>query len=96
MSYKVIIIPEAKIDLKESIHWYKNINTKLAQRFLHSFKEGILIISKDPLHFQIRYDDVRIMMLTTFPYLIHYTIDKNIIIIKAIYHSSRDSELSIL
>ena len=96
MNYKIVIVEEAKIDLSQSIDWYKYINPKLAKRFLKSFKEGISIIRKEPLHFQIRYDDVRIMMLTTFPYLIHYTLDKNTIIIKAIYHSSRNSDLSIL
>ena len=96
MSYKVVIVKEAKLDLKESVDWYKDINPKLAQRFLLSFKEGIALIRKEPLHFQIRYDDVRILMLTTFPYLIHFTLDNETIIIKAIYHSSRDSELSIL
>jgi hypothetical protein len=96
MNYKIFIVEEAKIDLSQSIDWYKNINPKLAKRFLESFKEGVSIIRKEPLHFQIRYDDVRIVMLNTFPYLIHYTLDKNTIIIKAIYHSSRNSELSIL
>jgi plasmid stabilization system protein ParE len=96
MNYKIVIVEKAKIDLSQSIDWYKNINPKLAKRFLETFKEGISIIHKEPLHFQIRYDDVRIMMLTTFPYLIHYTLDKNTIIIKAIYHSSRNSDLSIL
>jgi hypothetical protein len=96
MNYKIVIVEEAKIDLSQSIDWYKNINPKLAKRFLETFKEGNSIIRKEPLHFQIRYDDVRIMMLTTFPYLIHYTLDKNTIIIKAIYHSSRNSDLSIL
>lgn len=96
MSYKVVIVEEAKLDLKESVDWYKNINPKLAQRFLLSFKEGVVLIRKEPLHFQIRYDDVRILMLTTFPYLVHFTVENETIIIKAIYHSSRDSELRIL
>ena len=95
MNYKIIIVDEAKIDFRESLLWYKNINPKLAKRFHLSFKESLTIIKKKPFHFQIRYDDVRIIMLTTFPYLIHYSINKNRIVIKAIYHSSRDSKLNI-
>jgi plasmid stabilization system protein ParE len=95
MSYKIIIINEAKIDFKESINWYKDINTKLAIRFIASFKESLSKIKNDPFHFQIRYDDVRICMLTTFPYLIHFTVNENTIIIKAIFHSSRDSKLNV-
>ena len=72
MNYKIVIVDEAKIDFKESLFWYKKINPKLAKRFHLSFKESLAIIKKNPFHFQIRYDDVRIIMLTTFPYLIHF------------------------
>jgi hypothetical protein len=95
MNYKIFIVEEAKIDFRESLFWYKNVDPKLAKRFHISIKESLLIIKKNPFHFQIRYDDVRIIMLTTFPYLIHYSIHKNSIVIKAIYHSSRDSKLNI-
>lgn len=95
MNYKIVIVDEAKIDFRESFFWYKNVNPKLAKRFHLSFKESLSIIKKNPFHFQIRYNEVRIIMLTTFPYLIHYTINKNTIVIKAIYHSSRDSKLHI-
>ena len=96
MNYRIVIIDEAKIDFNESLFWYKNINPKLAKRYHQSFKESLGIIKKNPLHFQIRYNEVRIIMLTTFPYLIHFTVYKNIIVIKAIYHSSGDSKLNIL
>lgn len=95
MSYKIIIVDEAKIDFKESINWYKDINPKLAHRFILSFKESLVVIKNDPFHFQIRYDDVRIIMLTSFPFLIHFTVTENVIIIKAVFHSSRDSKLNI-
>lgn len=96
MNYRIVIIDEAKIDFNESLFWYKNINPKLAKRYYQSFKESLGIIKKNPLHFQIRYNEVRIIMLTSFPYLIHFTVYKNSIVIKAIYHSSRDSKLNIL
>jgi len=96
MNYKIVIVDEAKMDFKESFFWYKKINPKLAKRFHLSFKESLAIIKKNPFHFQIRYDDVRKIMLTTFPYLIHFSINENRIVIKAIYHSSRDSKLNIL
>lgn len=95
MNYKIVIIDEAKIDFKETLFWYKNVDPKLAKRFHLSFKESLAIIKKNPFHFQI-HNDVRIIMLTTFPYLIHFTVGKNDSVIKAIYHSSRNSKLNIL
>ena len=69
MNYKIVIIDEAKIDFRESLLWCKNVDSKLAERFHLSFKESIAIIKKYPFHFQIRHGEVRIIMLTTFPYL---------------------------
>ena len=53
MNYKIVIIDEAKIDFRESLFWYKNVDPKLAKRFHLSFKESLEIIKKNPFHFQI-------------------------------------------
>ena len=95
MNYKIVIIEEAKIDYKKTLLWYKNINPKLAVRFNNSFKESITIIKKDSLLFQIKYDQIRVVFLKTFPYVIHYSIYENCIVIKSIFHTSRDSELNL-
>lgn len=95
MNYKIVIIEEAKIDYRKSLLWYKNIHPKLAVRFNNSFKESIAIIKKDPLLFQIKYDKIRVLFLKTFPYAIHYSIYEDCIVIKSIFHTSRDSELNL-
>ncbi len=66
MNYKIVIIDEAKIDYRESLFWYKKIDSKLAKRFHLSFKESLAIIKSNPFHFQIRYDEVRIIILLHF------------------------------
>lgn len=95
MNYKIVIIEDAKIDYKKSLLWYKNIHPKLAIRFNDSFKNSIAVIKKDPFLFQIKYDNVRIIFFKTFPYSIHYSIYENCIVIKSIFHTSRDSELNL-
>ncbi|MBZ4033142.1 type II toxin-antitoxin system RelE/ParE family toxin [Flavobacterium sp. 17A] len=94
MSYKIVILEEAKADYKESLLFYKDLNPKLAIRFNDSFKRSIAFISKDPFLFQIKYDNTRIIFFKTFPYAIHYTIYEDTIVIKSIYHTSRNSELN--
>jgi len=94
MSYKVVIIEEAKIDLKKSLLFYKDIHPKLAIRFNDSLKKSISILKKDPLLFQIRYDNIRIIFLKIFPYAIHYAVYDDCVVIKSIFHTSRDSELN--
>jgi len=95
MSYKIVILEEAKADYKESLLFYKKINPKLAVRFNDSFKKSIAFITKNPFQFQIKYDDVRIIFFRTFPYAIHYSIYENSVIIKSIFHTSRDSDLNV-
>lgn len=95
MNYKVVIIDEAKFDFLEASNYYKDINLKLSRRFYQSFKESLKIIKEKPELLQIRFEDVRIKVLKTFPYLIHYTIYEDLIVIKAILHSSRNSKLNL-
>ena len=94
MNFKIIILEEAKSDVRESITWYKNINPILSKRFANSFNNSVKQIKENPFQYQIRYDEVRVVLLRTFPYLIHFSIDKETIVIKAVFHTSRDSKIN--
>lgn len=95
MIYKIILLPSAFTDIKEINFYYKNINKKLAEKFNDNLKYEIKIIKKNPYLFQIRYNNFYIVKIKTFPYLIHFEIYDNLVVINAIYHSSRDSKLNI-
>jgi plasmid stabilization system protein ParE len=90
---KIVIIEEAKLDFKEAFEWYKNIQPKLGERYKNSFKESLKIIKSNPLLFQIRYNDSRVALIENFPYIIHFNIYDNRIVIKAIFHTSRNTEI---
>ena len=93
MDYKLTILPLAKIDLEEIASWYENINKNLGKRFLKSVKDEIKIVRVKPHLYQIRYDETRVALIQTFPYLIHFEIDKMEILIKAIIHTSRNTKV---
>ncbi|MFC6876566.1 type II toxin-antitoxin system RelE/ParE family toxin [Flavobacterium myungsuense] len=93
MDYKLTILPLAKIDLQEIASWYEIINKNLGRRFLKSVKDEIEILRIKPLLYQIRYDGTRVALIQTFPYLIHFEIDKKRIVIKAIIHTSRNTKI---
>ena len=94
MNFKIIILEEAKSDVRESIAWYKNINPMLSKRFANSFNNSVKQIKENPFRYQIRYDQIRVVLLKTFPYLIHFSIDNEIIVIKAVLHTSRNSKIN--
>ena len=94
MNFKIIILEEAKSDVRESIAWYKNINPMLSKRFTNSFNNSVKQIKENPFRYQIRYDEIRVVLLKTFPYLIHFSIDNETIVIKAVLHTSRNSKIN--
>ena len=93
MDYKLTILPLAKIDLQEIASCYEVINKNLGRRFLKSVKDEIEILRIYPLLYQTRYDETRVALIQTFPYLIHFEIDKKEIVIKAIIHTSRNTKI---
>nr|WP_315217547.1 type II toxin-antitoxin system RelE/ParE family toxin [uncultured Flavobacterium sp.] len=93
MNYKLTILPLAKMDLEEIASWYETIQKNLGKRFLKSIKEEAKIVRVKPFSYQIRYDETRVALIQTFPYLIHFEINKKEIIIKAIIHTSRNSKI---
>jgi plasmid stabilization system protein ParE len=93
MDYKLTLLPLAKIDLEEIAAWYEVCQKSLGKRFLNAIKEEIKILRAKPLLYQIRYDGTRVALIETFPYLIHFEIDKKEIVIKAIIHTSRNTKI---
>jgi plasmid stabilization system protein ParE len=93
-----IISIYAKEDLSDASKWYEQQQKGLGKRFLKEVKEAIDTISKNPLIFQIRYDDTRIYFTKTFSYGIHYqyVAEKNEVQIKAVFHTSRNSDIWVL
>lgn len=95
MIYKKILLPHANQDIIEINLHYKLINLALVKRFNTNLKLEIKLLSKNPLLFHIRYDNFRVVKIKDFPFLIHYEIVENFIVIDAIYHTSRDSKLNL-
>ena len=93
VNYKIVIVEEAKLDFKTALDWYKSIQPKLGDKFSNSFKESLKIIKSNPLLFQIRYDKTRVALIENFPYLIHFNSYDNTVVIKAIFHTSRNTEI---
>jgi plasmid stabilization system protein ParE len=92
MSYSFVNRPAVRIDIIEATDHYKKINPELAKQFLFRIREAKAYIARSPLGFQIKYNQVRTLLLKQFPYHIHYLIDdtKKVIIILAIIHAYKN------
>lgn len=88
MNYLIEISDVAEQDIRESYLFYANESQNLGHRFEKIIKSTILKTKKFPLKNQIRYNDVRVIFTSKFPFGIHYRIQENRIIIIAVFHTS--------
>jgi hypothetical protein len=95
VSYKIKLLPEAHLDIKESIDWYNEQKTGLGKAFYDSVKSRLDYIKSNPLHYQVSYRNIRNALVNNFPYQVHYRIEETskLIIIFGITHTSRDPEI---
>lgn len=91
-NFKIVSSPLAKNDARRIAKYYEAKSSGLGKRFLKEVSKEQKQLKSDPKAFQIRYDDVRILFLKSFPYGLHYIIKENQVRITSIYGTSQDSE----
>jgi hypothetical protein len=93
--YGAVILPLAKLDVKEAATWYNEQQSGLGKLFTSCVQKKVRYICKNPKSIVIRYGDTRTALLDTFPYLIHFTIDEEAkkVIIIAILSTSRNPKI---
>ncbi len=79
-----------KEDISQAVQWYNKAQKGLGTKFLKHLKEKINYIAKEPETIQLRYLDVQIAVIKTFPYTIHYQYIKQekLIYILGVFHTS--------
>ena len=93
--YKLLILPNAKEEIREAAKWYNKRQEGLGKRFTEEVREKVHFIRQNPKALNVRYDEIRTGVLNLFPFMVHYTVDEkdNTIIIIAVMHTSRNPEL---
>jgi mRNA-degrading endonuclease RelE of RelBE toxin-antitoxin system len=92
MDYKIIHQPAVETDITAALDYYSQLNHNLVKQFMFRFEEAIFNISRSPCGFQIKYKEVRTLLLKQFPYHIHYLIDDEAqkIVLLAIIHAYKN------
>ena len=63
MSYSFLNRPNVRTDIINATDYYKNINPEVAKQFLFRIREAKAYIARSPLGFQIKYNQVRTLLL---------------------------------
>ncbi len=85
----VRLTDDALFDIEEIVLWYEDQRKGLSYDFELCLEAGINEIIRTPLAFQKRYNNVKILFINRFPYGIHYTLQKDEIIVIGVFHTSR-------
>lgn len=88
MAYQLLLSPDAIADIDEAFEYYNGVSAGLGFEFTDTLDRYFKNITNFPTATAVRYDNVRVKPITTFPFTIHFTIsDTNIIIILRIFNT---------
>lgn len=92
MTHTFVNKPKVIFDIEAIVDYYKSINPELATAFLDRVEEAKKYIADFPEAFQIKYKNVRTVLLEQFPYHIHYIVDdaKKQIVVLAVIHAYKN------
>jgi len=74
MAFEIFQYPEADEDILNAIDYYKEISNSVLSSFEKELSRAYDRLERNPF-FQIRYDDVRILPLRKFPYIVLFHVD---------------------
>ena len=89
MSYRVILSPDAKEDLRAAIRWYFHIQLGLGYRFSAEAKTVLRRVRQNPYQFPRSHKSTRKALLKRFPYAIYFSLNAERALILAILHQRR-------
>lgn len=90
MSNKLRFTTEALNDYKDTILWYAEIESQLADEFEKEVETALNTILKEPQLFQKIERNTRRIILRRFPYGVFYIEQDSSVIITAIMHHRRE------
>jgi hypothetical protein len=98
MKCKKVISELASFDIKENVLWYNSKRKGLGKEFAFEIRKTVNYIVEFPLAFPIKYNEIRVAVVSVFPYTVHYYFDEpnNTVFVSCVFHDANDPEIPIL
>ena len=93
--YKLIVLPQAELDVKEASIWYEEQQEGIGLEFALGFENRLGLLKQNPCLFPKVYNEARKVLIKKFPYRIFYIVneDKKEVVIHAVIHTRRDPKI---
>lgn len=88
--YSLFFSDDALLDMDESFIWYEQQKEGLGDEFLESIYKSTEKITSNPLVYQKQYKELRIKIVSRFPFRIFFIIDEYTVVIQAVLRMSRN------
>jgi plasmid stabilization system protein ParE len=92
MSVKLVVAPEAELDITEAYIWYERRRIGLGEEFLSSVDACMEGIRRQPEMCPLVYETYRRSLIRRFPYAIFYEYAESTVTFYSVFHTSRDRE----
>ena len=93
MSYRIILSPDARADLRSAVRWYKQKEIDLSLRFRAQLQATLRDIVRLPHAFTLMDDGWRRALMRRFPYYVYFTFDGNTVVVNGIVHQRRGKHM---
>lgn len=93
MPYSIIIREKAEKQIHQIYEWYEEKREFLGDDFLVEIENSVKILELNPEAFQVKFKSIRVIYTKHFPFGIFYSIEKQKVIIFAIFHVSQNPNL---
>lgn len=90
MIYTLKFTQAAKLDVQEAWVWYEEKQSGLGDDFILSIEAVVTEITRNPLLFERKFNDLHIAPLRRFPYKLIYVVEESEIIVIAVFHTSKN------
>jgi plasmid stabilization system protein ParE len=92
MPAKLVIAPEAELDIAEAYVWYERRRIGLGEEFLSSVDACMEGIRRQPEMYPVVHETYRRSLIRRFPYAVFYEFAESTITVYSVFHTSRDQE----
>ena len=89
MNWRVIIRPNAEVDLRKAWSWYETQRAGLGDELLIEIGAAIHRLETDPEQSPFYYRDFRRLLARRFPYKVFYCVEGERVIVFRILHAKR-------
>jgi toxin ParE1/3/4 len=89
MKFKVVLDKRALHDLTDAVEYYNTQQKGLGKFFLKEVNQCFELLAKNPFY-QVRYDDVRCLPFSKFPFMVHFRVieENKTVKVSAVIHTS--------